>query len=140
MAQIEMLDAWAEFLGRNARPKDMSPWAALDRWDALVDQAMAGYPLGYYDFSNDLAVRDLLAQALEDETLMTFEQIGTIQLRVAAADARFRSSLLPGVEVGPASWPWWHRGVLARSGDEYADDMDRLYGIEVPRIEGDGPI
>ena len=132
-----MLDAWAEFLGRNTRPRDMSPWAVLDRWDAVVDQAMTGYSLGYYEFSNDLAWRDLLARALTDETLTTFEQVGTIQERIQAADAHVRSSLMPGVEVGSESRPWWHRAVLARSGNEFADDMARLFGIEVPRLDGD---
>ena len=87
--------------------------------------------MGSYDFTNDLSVRDLLAKALEDETLGRFEQMATMRERVEVADARFRAVLMPGVEIGGSQRPWWQRGVLARSSDEYAEDMARLYGIDV---------
>ena len=67
-----------------------------------------------------------------------------MKARVETADARFKALLIPGVEIGDSQWPWWHRGVLARSSDEYAEDMARLNGIEVqlanPGFPGDRPI
>ena len=127
----DFLSVWSDFLGCNRRPTDRSPWGVLEQWESLVDQATEGNVLGSYDFTNDLSVRDLLAKALEDETLGRFEQMATMRERVEVADARFRAVLMPGVEIGGSQRPWWQRGVLARSSDEYAEDMARLYGIDV---------
>lgn len=127
----DFLRTFEEFLRRQGWPTDQSPWSIVEQWESLVDQAKAGYTWGIYEFTNELGVRDLLAAALADERLSQYEQINRMRDRVEEADVRFRQGLLPGVEIGSADKPWWRRGVLATASDEYADDVERLYGIEL---------
>lgn len=131
MSTNDFLQAFQEFLGRHGWPTDQSPWAIVEQWESLVDQAAAGYNSGFYEFTNDLSVRDLLAEALNDKRLGRFDQINTMRQRVEDADARLKEAFLPDVEIGTAGKPWWHRGVLASAGDEYVGDVRRLYGIEI---------
>jgi hypothetical protein len=129
----DFLRSFEEFLGRSGWPTDLSPWSTVERWESLVQQAMSGYDWGFYEFSNELAVRDLLAKAFADVALRRHDQLARMQERVADADDLFRQVLLPDTEIGGSEEPWWRRGVLAHAGDEYADDIRRLYGVELRR-------
>ena len=131
MSVADFLQTFEEFLGRNGWPADLSPWAIVEQWESLVDQAVSGYHWGFYEFTNELGVRDLLAKALDDGRLGRFDQISSIRQRVTTADARLKGAFLSDVEIGGADKPWWRRGVLAAAGGEYADDVKRLYGIEL---------
>ena len=133
MSVADFLQRFEEFLGRNGWPADLSPWAIVEQWESLVDQAITGYHWGFYEFTNELGVRDLLGKAFGDERLCGFEQINSIRQRVTVADDRLKGAFLAGVEIGDPDKPWWRRGVLATAGDEYADDVKRLYGIELGR-------
>lgn len=131
MSSTDFLQSFEEFLGRNGWPTEESPWTIVERWESLVAQATSGYRWGFYEFTNELGARDLLAKAFDDEVLNRYDLINTMRERVADADARLRTVLLPGVEIGGTDKPWWRRVVLARAGDEYAEDVKRLYGIEL---------
>lgn len=131
MTTADFLQTFKEFLGRYGWPTDQSPWTIVEQWESLVDQAAEGYHWGLYEFANDLSVRDLLEKAFHDDQLGRFSQIGIMRQRVESADIRLRSMFLPGIEIGGADAPWWHRGVLATAGDEYLDDVKRLHGIEI---------
>ena len=131
MSTFDFLQRFEEFLGRNGWPTNQSPWSIVEEWEALVQEAEVGYNWDYSEYSNDLGVRDLLAKALEDNTLKQYQQVPAMAERVARADARFKDLLLPNVELGSPERPWWHRGVLAHAGDEYVNDIRNLFGIEV---------
>jgi hypothetical protein len=132
MTTKEFLQAFEEFLGRNGRPTSLSPWAVVEQWESLVDRAAEGYRWGLYEFDNYLSIRDLLEKAFRDDRLGCFVQIDLMRERVEKADVRLKAMFMPGVEIGGADEPWWHRGVLSNAGDEYRDDMKRLHDIEVP--------
>ena len=131
MTTADFLQSFKEFLGRYGWPTDQSPWTIVEQWESLVDQAAEGYHWGLYEFANDLSVRDLLEKAFHDDQFGRFSQIGIMRQRVESADIRLRSMFLPGIEIGGADAPWWHRGVLAAAGDDYLDDVKRLHGIEI---------
>ncbi|MGI8647516.1 MAG: hypothetical protein DLM55_06810 [Acidimicrobiales bacterium] len=131
MTGIDFLQRFQEFLGRNGWSTDRSPWSVVEEWESLVEQAQADYRWGYYEFTNDLSVRDLLEAALCDETLKKFEQIAVMRELVNQADAHFKQALLAEVKIGGVEQPWWRRGVLAHASEEYAEDMSRLYGMKV---------
>jgi hypothetical protein len=133
MTTNEFLQTFKEFLGRCGWPTDLSPWAIVEQWESLVNQAAEGYQWGLYEFTNDLAVRDLLEEVFRDEKLARFGQIGIMRQHVEAADAQLKGMFLLDAEIGGADASWWHRGVLATADDEYVDDMKRLHGIEIRR-------
>lgn len=134
MTTVEFFERFAEFLGRNGRPPTVTPWDLVERWEALTEAALRGYHSGFYEFSNDLSVRDLLEKAFNDPQLEGHEITRLMRERVTAADDQMRQAFQPGTHITSSALPWWHRGVLARGGKEYAEDIARLYGIDVETV------
>jgi hypothetical protein len=128
------LAAFEEFLGRNGWPATTSPWHIVEQWKTLVDQAAAGtYQGGFDEYSNELTIRDLLAKALEDPLLKRYAAMATVRDRVREADSRLKKAFLSEVEIGGAlEDSWWRRGVLAKAGSAYVEDMARIFGISIP--------
>jgi hypothetical protein len=133
MTTNEFLETFKEFLGSHGWPTEQSPWTIVEQWDSLVDQAVQGYHRGFYEFTNDLSVRDLLEKAFHDDKLGRFSQIEIMRQRINNSDLRLKIMFLPDVKIGDAEAPWWRRGILADAGDEYLDDMERLHGIKIRR-------
>jgi hypothetical protein len=131
MTDSDFIQTFEEFLGRNGWPSEQSAWSVVGRWESLVKKASAGYHWGYYEFTNELGVRDLLERAFNEDTLKDSDQVAAMRERVGQADAGLRELFLPNIEIGRSEQPWWRRGVLARAGDEYAEDISRLYGIDI---------
>ena len=103
-----------------------SPNALLEDWRAFVDGCELGYEYNVMEYHQDLSVRDQLEAWLRDPALPD-----GFPARVAEVDERFRALLQPGVEVGPADDPWWHRGVLLYAGDSLAEGLREWFGVEV---------
>ncbi len=105
-----------------------SPEELLDEWRGLVEECEIGYEYNVMEYHADLAVRDRLERCLQlpDRTDAAFAA------QVAEVDEQFRALLQPGVEVGPADDPWWHRGVPRYAGDALAEGMHEWFGVEIP--------
>jgi len=129
---VEFLRTFREFLGRHGRPTDLTPWDIVEEYESLVDTFAEGnYHWCEVEYTNDLRVRLLLEDALTDQRLAVFEpQVAAMRDRVTIADARLKELFRPDVLINPADWPWWQRGVLARAGREYTEDIRKLYGIK----------
>lgn len=134
MTTAEYLARFAEFLGRNGRSAGGSPWDLVEEWEDLAGSAVDGYDSGYYEFSNEVGVRDLLEQLFADPLLGGHEITRLVRERVEAADARMRQAFRPDAQIKSPTGSWWDRGVLSRAGAEYAEDIARLYGIDVETV------
>lgn len=126
----EFLQNFEEFLGRNGWPSKLSPWGVVERWEAFVEKCSTCYRWGFYEFDNEIRVRGLLDLALSDPVLVMYPQLGPMRTRIDAADARFRT-LLSTKKIRSEDNPWWRRAVLASAGDEYCEDVKRLYNIDL---------
>lgn len=126
----EFLLRFKEFLGKNGWPPEDSPWSIVEQWEGLVEECSGCYQWGFYEFDNEVQVRGLLEKAITDPGLASYEQVQDLRGRVSAADERFRKLLAPTL-IRTAEKPWWRRGVLAHAGEEYRDDLKRLYGVDV---------
>lgn len=104
-----------------------SPEDLLDEWRGLVEECEEGYGYNVMEYHTDLAVRDRLERCLRAPGRTD----AAFAARVGEVDERFRTLLQPGVEVGPADDPWWHRGVLRYAGDALADGLHEWFGVEV---------
>lgn len=98
----------------------------LDEWRGLVEACEQGYEYNVMEYHADLSVRDRLETRLRGAP-----PVEGFAAQVAEVDARFRALLQPGVEVGPADDPWWHRGVPRYAGSALADGMREWFGVEV---------
>lgn len=134
MTTAEYLERFAEFLGRNGRRPTGSPWSLVEAWEDLARSARDGYRSGYYEFTNDVGVRSLLDKLFSDPVLGGHEVTTLVRKRVEAADDTMRQAFLPGAQIHAPTRPWWDRGVLLRAGEEYAEDVARLYGIDVETV------
>src|SRR2546423_1000312 len=87
--------------------------ACLNQWRDFVNRVHIGYPLGVYDYTNELSKRDILQRFVE--TLSGGLQ-GKVVNEVKVIDDRFidetegSTFVLPGAEnsSGKVAW-WWHR-------------------------------
>lgn len=126
----EFLWRFKEFLGKHGWPTETSPGSIVEQWETFVEDCSSCYQWGFYEFDNEVQVRGLLEKALTDPELADYDQMENIRARVSVIDARFRK-LLARTQIRTANNPWWQRGVLAHAGEEYRDDMKRLYNIDV---------
>lgn len=104
-----------------------SPEELLDEWAGLVESCEDGYEYNVMEYHTDLAVRDRIEACLRAPGRTD----AAYAARVAEVDGRFRALLQPGVEVGPAHDPWWHRGVPRYAGYALSDGMREWFGVEV---------
>jgi hypothetical protein len=107
-----------------------SPSELLRNWQRFVDAALDGYPAGWYDFDNERGIRDVIQAVIDDEGVRSHPEAQEWVRRVSDVDARYRSILVP--LTGKASTvPWWRAGVPCYGGDELAQDVARMYNLEM---------
>jgi hypothetical protein len=126
----DFLPSFKDFLVRHGWSAKTSPWEIIERWESFVDECVDCYQWGFYEFDNEVKVRESLEFAIADQGLAGHEQMAEIRERVWAADEKF-DRLLGPEKIRGEKFPWWRRGVLAHAGDEYQDDIKRLYKIDV---------
>lgn len=111
----------------HAATQGESPELLLEEWRRFVDECEQGYEYNVMEYHADLSVRDRIEACLRAPGRTEAAFAGQVE----AVDARFRALLQPGVEVGPADDPWWHRGVLRYAGDALADGLREWFSVEV---------
>lgn len=103
----------------------------LARWEGIVDQVAAGYPVGLDDYLDDMDVRDLVEGALRVAAPRAARGAAA---RLSAADARLKALVVP---AGSCLWgeeaarehgwtprrQWWYFSVPKRPGEELAADL-----------------
>lgn len=107
----------------------------LDMWSAFIGECREGYRWDYSEYLNELAVRDSLGVLERDPALEAYPEHATFLENLQRLDARFREVLNPNREVGSSSEPWWRRGVLKRSSQEYAEYVRSVYAIDVEAMD-----
>ena len=107
-------------------------------WEDAVEAVADGYPLDTLDdYLNDLDGRQILADAL---AVAPREDAERLRLRIAAADARFRSLVVPtarplwGERAATAhGWTadqsWWYWSRPRRAGAELGREIDAALGV-----------
>ena len=100
-------------------------------WERAADDIARGYPLGLDDYLNDVDGRQLL----DDLAREVAEAVGPhLRERVAAADARVRSGVVPSPEClwGEAvarreDWTpqrnWWYFSLPREPGPQLAEEL-----------------
>ena len=127
------LEAFDDFVRRSGWKLRASPWGYVESWENFVAECQEGYDWEYDEYLNDAFSRTLLERLFQDQEMARFEPIlSAMKQRVLEADTALRSSFLPNVNIGGEASPWWARGVLARGGQNYTEDIKSGFGIEIP--------
>ncbi len=103
------------------------PEVYLAKWRTLVSRVKSGYPLGIYDYTNELTSRDVLEQfsshltpSVQDKFLSRVQQIDqSFDNETEPTDV----PLIGGPESNKQRKWWWHR-IPKILGDELKEDYE----------------
>jgi len=107
----------------------------LERWERVVDEVAAGYPLGLDDYLNDMDGRELIAAVLQ---LAAPRERAAAAPRLAAADERLRGlvAAAPGCLWGAGAakehgWTperqWWYFTSPLHPGAQLRRDLGEVF-------------
>ncbi|HEY7447125.1 MAG TPA: hypothetical protein VH702_03195 [Vicinamibacterales bacterium] len=104
----------------------------IERWERFVHEIARGYEFTIYDYTNDLALRDIIQILLQLGPSIA----GKLTPRVTLLDDLFRESTVeitrPIRRVGDVSTiTWWYRRVPKRAGEDLLADL-RFEGFDKP--------
>jgi len=125
----EFFDGFGAVVAANGWTSAPSPSGLLAQWGGFVDVCASGYSSTIYEYHDELSVRDLLQQVLDAPTLQRFVELVELRAGVEEVDQRFRSVCRDDLVIGLPGDPWWRRCVPRLATGEFADDLQRRYGI-----------
>jgi hypothetical protein len=111
-----------EFKERAAMQQAPTLEELVGQWSDFVGEVENGYSLSIYDYTNDLSVRDLLAELVKRVDRKAKDHALSL---IAPCDERFRFAtreLAQAIESAPKirGW-WWHRIPCTLKGELRAD-------------------
>lgn len=110
------------------------PAAALDAWEFVVDECIAGYDDSLAEYSNDLAVRDLLDEVLADPQIRASSEHIWFSANVHRVDVKFQNL----IQGGPILWPdeerWWRRSIPPYGREDFVADVRERRAVELETV------
>jgi hypothetical protein len=101
----------------------------LNKWQGLVNKIRNGYPLGVYDYTNELSSRNVLEDFAQHLS-------GSLEIKVRnvmkAIDEAFldeteeSSIILAGTAESSAKLPWWWHRMPKKLEGELKEDIESL--------------
>lgn len=107
----------------------------VQKWQFFIEECQEGYAWDYSEYKNELRVRGLIEELLDDPRISNADELGYLFSEVFRLDEKFKCLLQSGASVLEGGY-WWEQGVLIRAGDEYCHYMKSAYGIYVENVEG----
>jgi hypothetical protein len=107
----------------------------IQKWKFFIEECQEGYDWDYSEYRNELRVRGLIEELLNDPRISNADALGHFFSEVFRLDEKFKCLLQSGVSVLEGGH-WWEQGVLIRAGGEYGHYMKSVYGIYVGSVEG----
>ncbi|MCO7237613.1 hypothetical protein [Aeromicrobium sp. CnD17-E] len=109
---------------------DRGPSEYCEDWEGFTADVLSGYSGSLYEYENELSVRDVLEKVMGDPELSTFPDWLAYEASIERTDTRLRRLLQNGVEVRPGR-PWWWSHLPPHGGGEFAEDIRRIYAIDI---------
>lgn len=110
--------------------KAATPWELVDYWDSFVKECEEGYDWILSEYSSDAWMRRCIDVILSSPDMKRHPDYPNFARRVEKIDNRLREILSDEV-LNPDEAEWWLRHPLRSAGSEYADDVRRIYGIDI---------
>jgi hypothetical protein len=126
--QLELKEAIHQYALDSNNPS-FSLGRSLNEWHSLVNSVNNGYPLGIYDYTNELTSRDILQRFLNSLSGGLREKVGQ---QIEVLDSTFRNCteetklVLAGTRKSNEDMDWWWRRVPSRLEGELKEDMQSL--------------
>jgi hypothetical protein len=134
MDSRRFLDEFQRVVRSFGWPGSILPIAALEAWEFVVDECIAGYDDFLVEYSNDLAVRDLLNEVLADPQIRSLSECVWFSESVHRIDAKFRNL----IQGGPILWPnedrWWRRSIPPYGREDFVSDVRERRAVELETV------
>lgn len=104
-------------------------------WKEFVEECAIGYELDLSEYLNDLSIRDLLQEVMDDAEIRTIDNYGWFAEEVRRIDERFREVVNAGPEIRPDDAHWWKRRVPPVGAEEFVDDVRDRHSVEVRVVD-----
>ncbi|MDR1237619.1 MAG: hypothetical protein LBK28_05190 [Propionibacteriaceae bacterium] len=124
------IENFRSIVNPRGRSLNWAPVTYVDVWEELADEISGGYRFSFYEYMNDLSVRDVLECALQSDALDCYPEWSAYKSAVARIDGRMRALLADGPEVRPSAL-WWYARLPAIGSHEFVEDVKAEYGIDL---------
>ncbi|MFF2065088.1 hypothetical protein ACFVWZ_25350 [Streptomyces sp. NPDC058200] len=108
---------------------------ALEMWEEFVRECADGYEFDLSEYLNDLSVRQLLQQVLDDAEAKRTETYAPFAQRVRGIDDRFREVVSEGPLIRPGSDHWWDRQVPPHGAAEFVEDVRERHSVDLRVVD-----
>ncbi|MGC7097318.1 hypothetical protein ACPZ19_21800 [Amycolatopsis lurida] len=107
----------------------------LAAWQQIIDWVADCYRDNFYEYRNDLYIRELIEKMLAHPDLAEYAELADFRQRVDELDERFRALLRPGPTEPAPDLPWWKARIPARAGAELAQHYRDHHGLTIEVCE-----
>jgi hypothetical protein len=111
------------------------PGAALQAWEELVAECIEGYEGDLSEYLNDLAIRGLLQEVLNDPVVRMQDQHSWFSPEVHRIDERFEEVLKGGPVIWPEGAHWWNQRIPSIGSEEFVNDVRERYSVELRSVD-----
>jgi hypothetical protein len=131
MTDKDFVEAFRAGVERRWNRGPFTPTRVAEQWEQVVSMIEDGYDQNIYEYDNDLSVRQLIADLLEDPSIRTHTESAWFVEAVDALDGRLRAVM---TDRPIREGPWWRSHLPIVAGVELADGLHTRYGYTVPRV------
>lgn len=110
------------------------PGAALEMWKVVVEDCASGYDFDVCEYLDDLSIRSLLQDVLDDPEIRECSEYTWFSAEVQRIDAEFCDLIREGPAIRPGESRWWLRKVPPFGQREFVDDVRERYSVDLREI------
>ncbi|UYQ65245.1 hypothetical protein [Streptomyces peucetius] len=133
------VERYEEIQRSAGRTRSVSPQQMLAAWRGFVSSCGEGYEESLAQYFYDVRIRDAIELALTDPGLSALDGYTRFRAAVHEVDDRFRLVATQTLPIrDPERYPWWHRLVPGRAGEELAQQLREEFGLRVDVVQDGG--
>ncbi|WDE06524.1 hypothetical protein SG34_006285 [Thalassomonas viridans] len=106
----------------------------IDKWRCFVEECEEGYQWNFSEYKNEIRVRYLIQNLMDDEKLSKGEEFKEVFAEIEKLDQRFKALLQPNIVIDKGDG-WWDKSVLNKAGYDYCQYMYDVYGVIVENVD-----
>jgi len=116
-------------------PAWSTPDKLASKWSEMVsDLTDGGYAYTIFELDDQLHVRKIIEDLLQDEVLKRSSSHGIFEHSILEADRQLKAFFIPGFKR-PNTQYWWEQGLLKEAGPQYVENAGVFYGVAVKNCE-----
>jgi len=131
----EFFNEFRRVVRPSGRWSSWSPYQFVDGWRTFVGEVRDGWTEDYYDYENDLFIRDCLQAALDHDGLNSWDAWQQLRTQIEGIDNDFREVLAEGPLVKPDAQWWWRARLPPRAGEDFVEEVERIFKVKLALVD-----